>query len=186
MKIEVTDANGRDLRELTPCDRCGQFVKDAYKFEGKHYGSECIKKVTGFDSERLIVRHGQVDLEATQQRADQRQAEQVKWAEQAREAELTLIANAPMISILADLRSDFGNSLAGKLMDSPMSQLSEKQVQALRNIFDRHCAGNGQLVVGYDERRFWDITDEFRNADDLFNAMFIDRTLVFDRTGKKL
>jgi len=187
MQVTITDAHGRDIRDLTECDRCHQLIKDAFKFEGKYYGSECIKKVTGEDSRDLVIIDGEVDMEATHQKQADWQAQQKFFAEQAKQMDFVACANAPMWEVLNGMPgSAFAQSLKQKIETTPIGDLSPKQVQALRDIFVRHCDAKGKLVVGQDDRTYWTITDDFKNFDELFNAMFIDRTLVFDRNGKKL
>jgi len=150
---------------VTTCHRCGTGIKNVYIFEGKPYGSECIKVVTGQPLNYWELKNGEIDVEATNSR-EQIKAEKLankKMNDNKLKQEFALayekytVLNSWLIKILLDKNNDFCNSIAEEIKSREIKSLSGGQLDAVLNIYTKH------FKARYDSKKYWKLVDEFCN-----------------------
>lgn len=135
------------------CDRCGSAIVNWYKIENYHFGSECIKRVTGIPPKDIEFR-----IKQEKRENDPKWIEQMERAKKFREEFEQRVAkfskqNEWLVSFLKEQSSDFCSSIAEELTYTDPLDLSEKVYNIIGDIWAK---ANGGRAGGTKFEQAWD------------------------------
>jgi hypothetical protein len=142
----VTDAFGRDVRELGTCAGCGSKIQYIYTFQNKTYGSECILVVTGQKKDYWVIKDGVIDEAATAEREETKRINRESYEQREAKRIANYNAKCQVISqsqgFLIHLLNQFNQSgfcldMANELGRTYIFDLSPRQQTAIEKVYGK-------------------------------------------------
>ena len=165
----IYDAHGNAVNEFTAiCANCGAHIKYVYTFKGKTYGSECIKKVTGQNTDYWIMKNNVIDEKATKEREQKKQEkllqqkkqEELFKIQQQKNFEKYSIVNKDIINVLEqNTNSDFCKDMAEVLKSCGLNDLTDRQYFIVKDIYCKIFGRFNSKKYKQAEDRFYEISE---------------------------
>jgi hypothetical protein len=150
------------------CAKCGAAIKYPFEFQGKIYGSECIKKVSGKPIDSWIIINGIIDEVATAKRDAEKKEKQDKFDEQEAKRHIEaqakaarcIINNKWLIDILCTVPGQFCQAMVSQLNTSELKDFSDRQLNIMVDIYGKYHGRRNSKQYNNACDHFWSKFDQ--------------------------